>query len=84
MSATSAKLRSKMATPAPKTKLDDYRKRDYRTKCWKCQRWMRYSPTEKTPATRRPPPHASACTDCPRLEVRDGEVYVVHEIPNFN
>lgn len=73
-----------MTKSAFKTKLDNFRKRDYRTKCWKCQRWMRYSPTEKSPATRRPAPHAGSCTDCPWLEVRSGTVYLVHEIPNFN
>lgn len=44
--------------PAPKD--------DHRIKCRCCQRYMRYGlATRSTPAKRRPPPHASYCTDCP-------------------
>jgi len=38
----------------------------WRLKCSTCRRWMRFGePTEATPATRRPAPHAGGCTDCP-------------------
>jgi len=42
-----------------------YRKKDYRSKCSQCRRWMRFKPTLKTPATRRSAPNAGRCTDCP-------------------
>ena len=37
---------------------------DHRIRCNTCGRWMRFTPTEKTPARRRPSPHAGHCTDC--------------------
>lgn len=58
--------------------------KDSRVKCSLCGRWMRYHPTEKTPATRRPAPHAATCTGCPFFRFKNGEVYVVTEIENFN
>lgn len=45
---------------------DDYRRRDHRVRCAVCHRWMRYSPTDASPARRRPPPSASRCVDCRR------------------
>lgn len=42
------------------------KRRDARMLCRCCKRWMRSGkPTKLTPATRRPAPHASVCTDCP-------------------
>jgi hypothetical protein len=41
-----------------------YQRRDPRMRCLLCGRWMRYHPTDKSPATRRPPPNAARCTDC--------------------
>lgn len=44
----------------------EYRQSDYRVKCSCCRRWMRSGDaTEKTPAKRRPAPHAGRCTECP-------------------
>lgn len=42
----------------------EYHARDYRAKCSGCGRWMRFLPTEKSPATRRDAPHAAHCTEC--------------------
>lgn len=44
----------------------EYRQRDYRVRCLVCGRWMRRKPKPGSGyATRRPPPHAGRCTDCP-------------------
>jgi hypothetical protein len=43
----------------------EYHRRDYRIKCSGCGSWMRRTPTVNTRSMRRPPPHASRCTNCP-------------------
>jgi hypothetical protein len=43
---------------------EDYERRDPRMRCHVCGRWMRYHPTDASPARRRPPPNAARCIDC--------------------
>ncbi len=57
-----------LAVDKAEDKIQRYRRRDYRSLCRKCGRWMRNKPTEKTPAKRRSPPHANMCVDCPLPE----------------
>lgn len=64
-------------------KFDEYKRKDFRVKCALCQRWMRYKPTEKTPATRREPPDAGTCTDCPIMKVGEDRIVRLY-IENFN
>lgn len=51
--------------PAPKRARRPPLFEDVRCKCSGCGRWMKSGkPTKKTPATRRPGPHAARCLDC--------------------
>lgn len=44
---------------------EEHRERDFRVRCYGCKRYMRFTPSPpKSPATRRPSPHANRCTDC--------------------
>lgn len=52
-------------TNPPKLLLPYRDERDTRLKCIRCQEWMRYGPTPKTPLTRREAPHAHLCRLCP-------------------
>ena len=45
-------------------RIEEYRRRDYRTRCMKCRRWMRKKPTAKTPTLRQKRPNAEVCVDC--------------------
>jgi hypothetical protein len=47
-----------------------YGRRDHRMRCIGCGRWMRYHPTDASPARRRPPPNAARCVDCEPPPVR--------------
>jgi hypothetical protein len=68
-----------------KEDFEAYRKRDSRVKCALCNRFMRYTPTEKTPARRRSPPNAATCTECPILKTTaDGGVQLIHEEQLYN
>jgi hypothetical protein len=44
--------------------VDEYNKRDYRTRCRCCGVWMKDRPTEKSPKKRNPAPRACVCVDC--------------------
>lgn len=61
-----------------------YMRKDARVKCALCNRFMRYNPTAKTPARRRPPPHAGTCTECPIMLVNGSNVRLIHEELEFN
>jgi len=67
-----------------KNKFDEYRAKDYRVKCAHCCRFMRYEPTAKTPARRRPAPHATTCTECPILSVTGQVVRFIPEEQLYN
>lgn len=67
-----------------RSKFDEYRAKDHRVKCALCNRFMRYSPTEKTPARRRHPPHAGTCTECPIIRFDGDTMVLVHEELTFN
>lgn len=45
--------------------LEEYRRRDFRSKCAQCGSWMRRKPSRMTLATRRPSPRADLCARCP-------------------
>lgn len=47
-----------------KLSTNEYRLRDYRTRCQKCRRWMRHKPTVSSPAKRAHIPRADLCVDC--------------------
>lgn len=66
------------------SKLDEYQRKDYRTKCALCQRYMRYNPTPKSPARRRQPPHAGTCTECPIIDTNGDKIRFIHEELLYN
>lgn len=64
---------------------DEYIRKDYRVKCAWCKRFMRYNPTEATPARRRPPPNAGTCTECPIMKTTpEGGIRLFHEEQLYN